>query len=416
MAEPTNSRRVTNRYSKSLTERYVSRRRNRNPNVNLTDRIERMLIEKRLPDRVLAVLQSSKASQRHREELIQRVLFDDYHVSRVFNISELSPRDRQATFRALYTTVLRVLEARGQIRIDPRTGKPIPLNRQKPVQLSPSYIGVCDVPSRRLAMALFHDFIKHNTNPRRKFMVGVMTHPIVLNPDLPVPEPVRREISQTFPKRDSLARGFIDDPRVLNTIHYADLYGPKGPRGAQEAPNILGNLESCVRYGGKSLNAIQLDVTWPKPAELKDFRARHPEISLVLQVGRFSLKTCNNDPQEIVNRLREYGNSVDYILLDMSMGKGKAMASAILLPLLRLVKSELPNLGLAVAGGLGPERSRELEQVAREFPDVSIDTQGRVKPDYAPRDSLGHLFATDPANVEKARAYFRHNLDVLDRA
>ncbi|MDD1475146.1 hypothetical protein MEO41_28355, partial [Dolichospermum sp. ST_sed4] len=127
-----------------------------------------------------------------------------------------------------------------------------------------------------------------------------MTHPVVLNQDLPVPAGVRREITQTFPKRDKLADGFIDNPKVLNTIHYADLYGPKGPRGAQEAPNVLGNLELCVKHGGKNLNAIQLDVTWPKPDEIKTFRSRHPEISLVLQVNKFSLTTCNNDPQAIV--------------------------------------------------------------------------------------------------------------------
>ncbi|MFA6269299.1 MAG: hypothetical protein WCW13_03235 [archaeon] len=416
MAKPITYRGLPTRYSQMLTKRYFNRGRVRNPTVSLTDRIAKMLIEKRLPEKVLDALQNPKVNQRQRNKLIQHVLLDNYHISRVFGIKELSSKNRQVVFRTLYTNALQVLEARGKIRINPRTGVPIPLSAQKTAQLSPSYIGVCDVPNKRLATALLHDFIKHNTNPNRKFMIGVMTHPIVLNPDLPVPPSVRKEITQTFPKSDCLANGFIDNPNVLNTIHYADLYGPKGPRGAQEAPNILKNLELCVKYGGKKLNAIQLDVTWPKPDELKAFRASHPDISLVLQVGKFSLTACNNDPQRIVNQLREYGKSVEHVLLDMSMGKGKGMDSKNLLPLLRLIKSELPNLGLAVAGGLGPQRSRELEQIAREFPDISIDTQGRVKPDYAPRDSLGHLFSTDPANAQKTRAYFRHNLNVLDRS
>lgn len=397
-----------------VSGRFFSKGRNRNPRVNLTERIARMLIEKRLPERVLTVLQDPKPTQRQRERLIQRVLVDNRHVSSIFGIRELSSKNRQVILRELYATILQVLEARGQIHINPR-GVPIPLHTQEPVQLSPSYIGVCDVSSRRLAKALVHDFIKHNTNPHRRVMVGVMTHPVVLDPALPVPEGVRREISRTFPNRDRISSGFIDDPNVLNTLHYADLYGPNGPRHAQEAPNIPRNLELCVKYGGKNLHAIQLDVTWPKPDELKAFRSKHPKISLILQVGKFSLSACNNDPQRMVNRLREYGDSVDYVLLDMSMGTGRAMASGTLLPLLRLIKSELPHLGLAVAGGLGPEHSKELELIAREFPDISLDAQGRLKPDYAPRDSRGHLFATASAKAEKTRAYFRHNLAVLDR-
>jgi hypothetical protein len=415
MAKPVTSLQLSRSRHERAAKRFFNRRRTRNPNVNLSDRISRMLIEKRLPDRVLGVLQNQKLDQRQKNKLIQKILFDDYHVSRVFGVRELSHKDKQAVFRTLYSTTLQALEAKGQIRINPKTGALVPVGVQKAIQSTPSYIGVCDVSSRRLAKAFVHDFIKHNTNPHRKVMIGVMTHPIVLNPDLPVPLAVRREIELTFPKKEHLANGFIDNPKVLNTIHYADLYGPKGPRGAQEAPNVLKNLELCVKYGGRNLHAIQLDVTWPKPDEIKSFRENHPHISLVLQVGKFSLSACNNDPQRIVSNLREYGKAVDYVLLDMSMGKGKAMASGTLLPLLRLIKSEIPTLGLSVAGGLGPMHSKELEQIAREFPDISIDTQGRVKPDSTPRDSRGHFFATDSANASKTREYFRRNLAVLDR-
>ncbi len=306
---------------------------------------------------------------------------------------------KEKTRRVLYGNLAQVLRSRVQTHS----------------QKAPSYIGICDVASKRLARAFVHDFRKYNRNPRRKLMIGVMTHPVVLNPDLPVPPIVRKAITSSFPKPESLSRGFIDDPQVLNTIHYADLYGPKGPRGAGEVANVRRNLELCVGYGGKNLHAIQLDINWPKPDELREFRKRHPNISLVLQVGKYSLKACNNDPQKVVNRLREYGNSIDHVLLDMSMGQGRAMTSGPLLPLLRSIRAELPYLGLAIAGGLGPERNRELEQIAREFPDVSLDAQGRLKPDFTYRDSLGHLSPLDSANVEKSRKYFRNHLSALDR-
>jgi hypothetical protein len=404
---------ANNRREQLLANRYLGKKRIRNPSVSLSDRIGRMLIEKRLPEQVLAVLQSPTSSRVQKKELIQRVFFDNYSVSRVFGIKDLAPKEREAVFKRLYKSTLQILKSQGNFSVG--SSRRIQTGTQKAMQKSPSYIGVCDVPNRRLAMAIVHDFVKHNTNPNRKIMIGVMTHPIVLDPSLPVPEAVRREISSTFMKRNQISNGFIDDPHVLNTIHYADLYGPKGPRGVHEAPSIQKNLDLCVKYGGRNLHAIQLDVTWPKPDEIKAFRANHPKVSLVLQVGKFSTSALNNDPQRIVSQLREYGKSIDYALLDMSMGKGKAMTSGTLLPLLRLIKSEIPNMGLAVAGGLGPEHSKELEQIAREFPDISIDTQGRVKPDSTPRDSRGHFFATDSANARKTREYLRNHLAVLDR-
>ncbi|MFH1423273.1 MAG: hypothetical protein ABIH42_11255 [Planctomycetota bacterium] len=306
---------------------------------------------------------------------------------------------RGETRRALYNKMLQVLKARGHTH----------------TQRAPSYIGVCDISGVRHARAFVHDLRKHTRNPNRKVMIGVMTHPVVLDPKLPVPEAVRVGITRTFPKIHEIARPFIDNPHVLNTIHNADLYGPKGPWGAGKAANIQRNLELCVHHGGKNLHAIQLDVNWPRPTALKAFRKKHPKIQLVLQVGKFSLTACGNNPQKVVNRLRKYGNSVDYVLLDMSMGQGKGMSGGTLLPLLRSIKSELPHLGLAVAGGLGPERNRELEQVAREFPDISIDAQGRLKPDFTYRDSRGHLSSVDSASPAKVRKLFRHNLAVLDK-
>jgi hypothetical protein len=97
-------------------------------------------------------------------------------------------------------------------------------------------------------------------------MVGVMTHPGVLDPSILPSDAVRKEFSEIFPSVEEMADGFINDSDVLNTIHYADLYGPEGPWKAQESPNVCKNLELCVKHGGENLHAIQLDVTWPEPS------------------------------------------------------------------------------------------------------------------------------------------------------
>lgn len=276
------------------------------------------------------------------------------------------------------------------------------------------YTGACDVYNPLEAFSMAEELRLSRRSPNRKVMIGVMAHPLILNPDIQVPEVVRKELQETLPAREQLAGGFIDDPDVFNTIHYADLYGPNGPWEAGASPDIYKNLKLCVQYGGENLHAIQLDVTWPSASELKRFKSEHPDIAIVLQIGRFAIKATGNDPSELVNRLREYGNSIDYVLLDMSMGKGKEMDSAPLLAQLRQIRNELPYLGLAVAGGLGPDSADLLKSIAQEFPDISVDAQGNLKPKDAPRDSLGHLSATTPANLRRTNDYIHEVCRILD--
>ncbi len=266
------------------------------------------------------------------------------------------------------------------------------------------YTGICDVYEPEEAIAMAAKLREARKNPNRKIMIGVMTHPIVLNQEMEDPYETRKE----FPTTEQMAKGFTDDPDVLNTIHYADLYGPNAGR------NLLENLKLCVEHGGEHLDAIQLDLTWPNPDEIKKFKEENPSIFIILQVGKFAIKETEGDPQEIVDKLRKYDDSVDFVLLDLSMGMGKGMEANKLLPLLRVIKKDLPYLGLAVAGGLGPDSANSLRFVAEEFPEVSIDAQGNLKRSDAPRDPLGHLIATYPADLNRTEEYIEKTCAVLD--
>ena len=276
------------------------------------------------------------------------------------------------------------------------------------------YLGVCDVYSPDEAKAMADELRTFRKSPNRKVMIGVMTHPLVLSDDLPVPQGVRDSIRKEFPSREEMATGFIDDPDVFNTVHYADLYGPKGPWGAQETPDVFKNLELVVEHGGENLHAIQLDLTWPKPSELEKFKDKYPDITIILQVGKYAFAEADNNQQSVVERLREYGETVDFSLLDMSMGMGSGMEAGTLLPMLETIKSQLPDLGLAVAGGLGPESVNLLLPIAKEFPDISIDAQGNLKHKDAPRDAHNHLIATIPADLDRSFDYIRRTCEILD--
>lgn len=291
------------------------------------------------------------------------------------------------------------------------------------------YTGVCDVVSPEDVRAMLAELRASRADSERRLMVGVMTHPAVLNPDADIPDTVREAIQSEFPTLEQLSQGFIDDGDVMNTIHYADLYGPNGPRKAGEAPDVLKNLELCVRHGGPNLDAIQLDIAWPDPGALAEFRRRHPDIEIVLQVGKFSFEDDGSiNAAKVAERLRGYGKSVDHVLLDLSMGKGRQMTDEDVASLKRLmwaIQDTTPDIGLAIAGGLGagvgtnnPNQSvysmDSLREIARDFPGISIDAQGGLKPDDTPRDDRGHFIATAMADGEKSRNYIGLASEILD--
>lgn len=266
------------------------------------------------------------------------------------------------------------------------------------------YSGVCDVLSPEQALAMANELREHRKDPDRKVMIGVMAGHFSLRPNVDDPAGQRT----VFPAREEMSRGFIDDPDVLNTVHFADLYRPK------EVQTLYEDLELVVQYGGEHLHAIQLDVTWPSPDELERFKSEHPELKIILQLGKFAYAEADHDPQKVVESLEQYGTAIDFVLLDMSMGKGKEMDPEGLLPLLRSIRRELPGLGLAVAGGLGPDSMDLLAPIAKEFPDISIDAQGGLKPPDAPVDALGHLVATSPIDIDRSMRYIQQSSAMLD--
>ena len=270
------------------------------------------------------------------------------------------------------------------------------------------YFGVCDVYSPEEARAMAEELRKERKSENRKVMIGVMTHPLVLHPERGAGIPECDGVREVFPVRENIAGGFTDDPDVLNTVHYADLYGPR------KGQDLFNNLKLAAEYGGENMHAIQLDVTWPNLDEMRKFKDAYPQVKIILQLGKFSFKEAGNDPQKVVDRLREYGDTIDFALLDMSMGKGQAMETEGILPMLRLIKKELPNLGLAVAGGLGPDSIDLLEPIAKEFPGISFDAQGNLKPIGSPKDTLGHLVSTIPADLGRSNDYIQKSCEMLD--
>jgi hypothetical protein len=178
---------------------------------------------------------------------------------------------------------------------------------------------------------------------------------------------------------------FLDLDNVFNAFHYADY----------EGVTDVEDLCSVALYGGPNMHALQLDMIWPEPQLVSEFRGRFPHIQVVLQVGAQALAQIGDDPAELVSRLKQYGATIDHVLLDKSMGRGKGMDAQVLLPFVQAIADSDLNVGLAVAGGLGPSSLHLVEPLIEKFPDISIDAQGQLRPSGDSHDPIDWTMAAE---------------------
>jgi hypothetical protein len=225
------------------------------------------------------------------------------------------------------------------------------------------YIGICDFTDQKQSEAMLKLF---PPNFSHDLMVGVMMSRKTL-----FGQPTKW--ADVFPKKETIKDIFIDDPRAFNTIHYADY-----ETGQDRDWSLRLTLEPVVEYGGSYLRAIQLDMIWPDVGELKRHR-RSCAIPIILQVGADAMKLCGDDPLRVRDKLAEYGDTIDYVLFDKSMGRGKGMDAALLAQYVGVLVSDLPHLMPAVGGGLGPDTMHLGAPLISAFRQLSIDAQGQMR-------------------------------------
>jgi len=212
----------------------------------------------------------------------------------------------------------------------------------------------------------------------RKLGVGVMMSHKTLHG-------IPTKWAAVFPEKEKIANIFLDHSLAFNVIHYADYQGI----------DVLASLIEVAKWGGGNLNALQLDMTWPDPSVVIKFREIFPNIQIVLQIGAKAFEVIENNPSRLVWQLEVYKNAIDYVLLDRSMGKGKTLNANDLLYFLDVISAKLPDLGLVVAGGLGPTTLGLLDPIIEKYPWVSTDAQGKLRPSGSNIDPIDWDFAKE---------------------
>ncbi len=228
----------------------------------------------------------------------------------------------------------------------------------------PSYIGITDFMNCHRVHAMRDVFLRAGgVAMGRRMAVGVMMSRKTLC-GLPT------TWTTAFPRNEEIADIFTDDAMaIFNVLHYADF---------SEV-----HFDQCLRmasaYGGRKMQAIQLDMHWPDVQVIRAYRETQRDVSIILQIGRQCFAEAADRPEDIARRLETYVDTIDAVLLDRSMGSGILLDPAKALPHMRLMAKAFPMLSLAVAGGLGPETMHVMTSILDEFPQTSFDAQGRLR-------------------------------------
>lgn len=255
-------------------------------------------------------------------------------------------------------------------------GRPIP------------YIGITDFETPGQVQQMLDLFEKISADKQKRlFMVGIMMSYKTLNG-------LETKWSKVWPTNEQIGNFFLQNPFVFNTLHYADFADQ----------TTIDDLMNALRYAdsNRTLHCIQYDMPWPRydmVAQARDFfnSQRGRSLQSVLQVGSVAIRECDNKMHQVVQTIGKYRKVVDYILLDFSGGKGIPMDVQLLLKYIREIKSKYgDDFGIATAGGLGPATMHLIDPIVSEFPDISIDAQGKLHID---NDSL------KPTDPKKQKAY-----------
>lgn len=222
-------------------------------------------------------------------------------------------------------------------------------------------------------------------NGGRQLMVGVLTSF----------ETLRRQKNKRpgrYPETHLMNRIFPSDPRCLNLIHYAT-----------DVPETLyEQLILLTRRGGSHLHGFQLNIAWPPPQILERYRWVHQNIAIVLQVGRRAFEEVGDDPATLAEKVAsEYRGLVEHVLLDPSGGRGEPFDPDTARACLDALAAKDLGIGLGVAGGFSATTLYRLEPLARDFPALSIDAEGKLR---------NQSDALDPTN---ARAYVTEALRIF---
>lgn len=193
---------------------------------------------------------------------------------------------------------------------------------------------------------------------------------------------------------------------VLNTIHYSTRTS-EGLSGQVKKLFGLGNI-----YHDKLCQALQLNVRWPDVNQVEEIKTALPELRIILPLSPWILRRQTRE--EIADRVGDYGDLLDFILIDPSGGKGTTFEASWVAPYYRLLKYYFPEKQIIVAGGFNEANvPLRLALITRALMsgEFGIDAESGLR-DRSTGDHYGKLSLTKAVRyIEAAVAFFSPTSD-----
>jgi hypothetical protein len=217
--------------------------------------------------------------------------------------------------------------------------------------------------------------VKAKFNLKQLLMVGVLASKGTLYGK-------KGKFSNRYPTIDEIHGIFPADPDALNLIHYA----------AKADEPLFPQLMALTEIAGPNFNGFQLNMAWPDVLEIEVYKRRYPDKQIVIAINNQALDIIRGNEKGSHVRLFErllfyYDKIADYVLLDLSGGKGIMIDAGKIMKYCEAIvdftdyirKDTEREIGLVVAGGLGTQSMNLIKPFSEKFPDLSIDTEGKLR-------------------------------------
>ena len=223
------------------------------------------------------------------------------------------------------------------------------------------YVGVTGVMSDVEAISLLSAIPVAGS--RRKLMMGLLASSKTI-------EGVPNKWPNRYPTLENIGSIFQNDPRALNLIHF----------NTKDPSLLFEQMLKAHSLAGPHCHGFQLNVAWPDPRALRAFYMMRKGPAIVLQVGSRAFACVKDSPRELADKIaQEYAKYIDYVLLDPSGGLGRPLDAEVLRGYLRALGVRGLPIGLGVAGGLSASTLHLVAPLLDEFPNLSIDAEGKLR-------------------------------------
>lgn len=170
-----------------------------------------------------------------------------------------------------------------------------------------------------------------------------------------------------YPPVSLLPSLLIDDPRVINIVHYNS-----------RKPDLYSQLIKLIKIS-PLIHGVQLNIADPDLDDLIRFKREHPDVLVVLQLGLRVFSSCNNDVFELIRYVRHYEEVVDYALLDLSGGEGIPVDLSVADTYVREMSWQDTPVVTGVTGGLRSDTVLKLTGLLERDTSLCWDVESGVR-------------------------------------